>query len=44
MSHDFAHDLVYDTTRIRTELGYQEVVPAKAALARTLEYEKATET
>jgi nucleoside-diphosphate-sugar epimerase len=43
MPYNFAHHLVYDTTRIRTELGYREVVPAEAALARTLEYERAAE-
>ena len=42
MPYDFAHDIAYDTTRIRTELGYREVIPAGAALVRTLEYERAT--
>jgi len=42
MPYDFAHDITYDTTRIRTELGYREVIPAGAALVRTLEYERAT--
>jgi nucleoside-diphosphate-sugar epimerase len=42
MSYDFAHHLVYDTTRIRTELGYKEVIPHEFALARTLEDERAT--
>ncbi len=40
MPHNFAHHIVYDTTRIRTELDYKEVVPPEVALARTLEYEK----
>ena len=42
--HDFAHDIAYDTTRIRTELGYKEVVPRDVALGRTLECERASET
>lgn len=33
---NFAQDLAYDTSRIRTELGYREVVPEKDALLRTL--------
>jgi nucleoside-diphosphate-sugar epimerase len=37
LPYDFAHHLAYDTTRIRTELGYTEVVPAAEALARMLE-------
>ena len=43
MPYDFAHHIAYDTTRIRTELGYNEVVPHQFALARTLEYERAPE-
>jgi nucleoside-diphosphate-sugar epimerase len=39
--YDFAHRLAYDTARIRTELGYKEVIPRQVALARTLEYERA---
>src|SRR5262249_26337194 len=42
MPYDFAHHIVYDTTRIRTELGYKEVIPHQFALARTLEDERAT--
>ena len=42
MPHDFAHHIAYDTTRIRTELGYKEVVSREVSLARTLEYERAT--
>ena len=38
--YDFAHHIAYDTTRIRTELGYKEVLPPGVALARTLKYEK----
>jgi nucleoside-diphosphate-sugar epimerase len=40
MPHDFSHHIFYDTTRIRAELGYQEVVPHEAALRRILEYER----
>jgi nucleoside-diphosphate-sugar epimerase len=43
MPYDFTHHLAYDTTRIRTELGYKEVIARQLALARTLEYEKPTE-
>jgi nucleoside-diphosphate-sugar epimerase len=43
MPYDFAHHIAYDTTRIRTELGYREVIPHQFALARTLEYERVTE-
>ncbi len=41
MPYDFAHPIVYDTTRIRLELGYKEVVPHELALKRTVEYESA---
>jgi nucleoside-diphosphate-sugar epimerase len=41
MPHDFAHHLVYDTTRIRSELGYREVVPREASLLRTIAIERA---
>jgi nucleoside-diphosphate-sugar epimerase len=40
MPYDFAHHIVYDTTRLRTELGYKEVVPRQAALAHVLESER----
>ena len=43
MPYDFAHHIAYDTTRIRTELGYKEVIPHEVALARTLEYERASD-
>jgi nucleoside-diphosphate-sugar epimerase len=43
MPYDFAHHIAYDTTRIRTELGYREVVSPEAAPARMLEYERAAE-
>jgi len=41
MPQDFSHHLVYDTTRIRAELGYRELVPYDQGLARTLEWERA---
>ena len=34
--YDFRHDLAYDTTRIRTELGYSEAVSYEEGLRRTL--------
>ena len=37
---DFAHHLIYDTTRIRSELGYAERVPLEEATARTVEWER----
>jgi nucleoside-diphosphate-sugar epimerase len=43
MPYDFAHHIVYDTSRIRTELGYKEVVSPEVSQARTLEYERAAE-
>jgi nucleoside-diphosphate-sugar epimerase len=33
---NFSQDIAYDTTRIRRELGYQEIVPEEAALRMTL--------
>lgn len=33
---DFRHHLAYDTTKIRAELGYSEIVPEPEAMARTL--------
>lgn len=36
-----AQDLVADTRRIRTELGYAEQVPPEVALHRTIEWERA---
>ena len=42
MLYDFSHHIVFDTARIRTELGYKEVIPREFALARTLEYERVT--
>jgi nucleoside-diphosphate-sugar epimerase len=36
-SYDYAHHVVYDTTRIRTELGYSEVIPREKAIRQLLE-------
>jgi nucleoside-diphosphate-sugar epimerase len=36
IGHDFAQDIAYDTTRIRTELGYSEPVSYEEGLRRTL--------
>jgi nucleoside-diphosphate-sugar epimerase len=41
MPHDFTHHIAYDTTLIRTELGYKEVVSPEVSLERTVEYERA---
>ena len=35
-SFDFAQDLIYDTSRIRRDLGYEEIVSWEEGLARTL--------
>jgi nucleoside-diphosphate-sugar epimerase len=35
--YDFVHHIIYDTSRIRSELGYKEVIPHDAALVRALE-------
>jgi nucleoside-diphosphate-sugar epimerase len=40
---DFRHHLVYDTTRIREELGYCENVPRDEGIARTIEWERRME-
>jgi nucleoside-diphosphate-sugar epimerase len=40
MPHDFSHHLVYDTSRIRRELGYREVVPHRESLLRTVALER----
>lgn len=37
MPYDFTHHLVYDTTRIRAELGYREIVPLEESLRRILD-------
>jgi nucleoside-diphosphate-sugar epimerase len=34
--YDFRHDIAYDTTRIRTELGYKEPIPYEEGLKRTV--------
>ena len=33
---NYAHDIAYDTSRIRQELGYQEIVPEKTAVLQML--------
>lgn len=43
MVYDFSHHIAYDTTLIRTELGYKEVVPHEIAITRTLELETAAD-
>jgi len=40
MAHDFAHHLVVDSGRIRSELGYREVVAYEEGLRRTAEWER----
>jgi nucleoside-diphosphate-sugar epimerase len=40
MPLDFAHDLVFDTSRIRAELDYAEIVPQMEALERTIAWER----
>jgi nucleoside-diphosphate-sugar epimerase len=42
MVQDFSHHLAIDTTRIRRELGYAEVVPREAGIARTIAWERAS--
>jgi nucleoside-diphosphate-sugar epimerase len=39
--HDFSHHLAIDTSRIRAELGYREIVPREEGLRRTIEWERA---
>jgi len=36
----FAHHIVYDTTRIRSELGYAEHLPRAEAIRRTVDWER----
>jgi nucleoside-diphosphate-sugar epimerase len=38
---DTGQDLVADTTRIREELGYEEIVPRDEALRRTIDWQRA---
>ena len=40
-SANYEHHWVVDTTRIRAELGYMEVVPQEEALRRTVEWQRA---
>ncbi len=40
-AYDLRQDFVVDSTRIRDELGYAEVVPQREALRRTIEWERA---
>ncbi len=40
-SFDLSQDFVVDTSRVRNELGYSEVVPSEEALRRTVEWERA---
>jgi nucleoside-diphosphate-sugar epimerase len=40
MAQDFSHHLAIDTTRIRRELGYAEVVPREVGIARTIAWER----
>jgi nucleoside-diphosphate-sugar epimerase len=40
MVQDFSNHLAIDTTRIRRELGYAEVVPREAGIARTIAWER----
>jgi nucleoside-diphosphate-sugar epimerase len=35
-AYDFPHDIAYDTTRIRSELGYKERIPYGEGFKRTL--------
>ena len=40
---DFRHSLAYDTTRIRKELGYREIIPEDEAMLRVLRGEPLAE-
>jgi nucleoside-diphosphate-sugar epimerase len=40
MPQDFSHHLAVDTTRIRRELGYAEIVPREVGIARMLAWER----
>jgi nucleoside-diphosphate-sugar epimerase len=44
MEVNYAQDIVYNTSRIRTELGYQESISAAKALVRTIAWERAHPT
>jgi nucleoside-diphosphate-sugar epimerase len=39
LGYDFSHHVAYETTRIRSELGYAEVVPKVQAIERMLAWE-----
>ena len=41
MLYDFAHHVAVDTSRIRAELGYSEIVTPEEALRATVEWERA---
>jgi hypothetical protein len=41
MHHDYSQDLAYDTSRIRSELGYREVVSVDEGLRRTVAWLRA---
>jgi nucleoside-diphosphate-sugar epimerase len=38
---DFTHHFILDTSRIREELGYAEVIPSEEAMRRAVEWERA---
>jgi nucleoside-diphosphate-sugar epimerase len=40
MPYDYAHHLQIDTSRIREELGYAEVVPREEGIVRTIDWER----
>ena len=40
---DTSQDVIADTTRIRRELGFTEVIPREEALRRTIEWERANQ-
>ena len=42
MLHDFRHHLAYDTTRVRAELGYREVISYEEGLARVVALERSS--
>ena len=41
---NFAQDILYDTSRIREDLDYEEVVPEEEGLRRTISWERASGT
>jgi nucleoside-diphosphate-sugar epimerase len=43
VQRDYCHHIVTDTSRIRAELGYGEVVPREEGIARTIEWERRLE-